>query len=152
MPLYNPNTSSGGGTKEFFIPLLEQISSASSGYDSNSDNFPTNKLQNAENAAGVFLVPQDFTTLTNLELLVFGEATGTWNYSVQYGVTAVGESNNNSTGTKSSTGASLSSGQLTSINISANLPSISPGDYVALRVLSTTTNMGQVLGFRFKYS
>lgn len=138
--------SGGGATKEEFWPT-----EASSTYGNYGDHKVWN-LANSANWYHSFYIPHDFSSITELVVVIIpiNTTSGYINIYSDYG--AVGEDYQNHTQQALSESISTTTDQIYEIDISSIFSSAAAGDHCGIRINNVSGNSFYVKGVRLKYS
>ena len=98
-----------------------------------------------------FQVPGDFEAIASVHLVIIPDATETIQWDVNVSVAADGEAFNNDDRSATDETLAVTINLLASLDISALLTGISPGDHVAVDFQSDTGNL-RIVGLDFEYS
>lgn len=139
----------GGGTMEFWSPVTYGSLMNVQG------DFAGGKCSTSGQVAYVaFKVPNDFSSITNAEIVViplYTQASNDWDIDSDYG--AVGEAHTANSETDSATTYGTAANQLFAIDVSGILSSLAAEDYVGIKLtLSNNSHDFVAIGFRLRYS
>ncbi len=113
------------------------------------------QLDSAETGYFSFSVPQDFTTLSSVDLIIYPDATESLQMDVVVSFGAIGEAYNANSTTVSNTTKSVTTTLLTAWNLDTLTGSpfsgLSAGDIVSISINSDTT-LTRIIGLRFRYT
>jgi len=141
----------GGATKEFMIMPLLDPRAAVVDIESRS-GFGVAELESTSDFAWFnFTVPNDFTTLTEAVIVCIPDATETIQWDIYVGVAAAGTLYDDDDRTALDSTKAVTVSQLTELDISGSLGTLTAGDYVGVKLESDTSKI-YVTGLRFKYS
>ena len=98
-----------------------------------------------------FFVPNDFISLTDAVILIIPDTTETVQWDLDVSVAAVGEAFDADNRQSLNVTQAVTVNILTELDVSGDLSSLTPGDYVTVRLTSDITSLQTVL-FRFKYA
>ncbi len=143
-------TSAVNTTKEFFVPIIR----GSDATLSVLGTVPYTQLDSGDVGYFSFLCPNNFTTLTSVDLIIYPDATETLQMDVVVNIAGAGEAYNIHTTTVSNTQLSVTVDQLTfwNLNTLAGTPfaPMLANDLVTLSITSDTT-LSRVIGIRVRY-
>lgn len=99
----------------------------------------------------LFIVPNDFASLTDAVVVIIPDATETAQWDLDASVAAVGEDYNSDTRQTLNETQAVTVNDLTDLDISASLTGLAANDYVAVRFVSNTSTL-RVIALRIRYN
>ena len=138
-------------TKEFFVPITSDSGPAFPYTVIFGNVWPLRIAGNLVVVHFTFYIPLDFSSLTDLKLVMIPDTTETVQIDGISRYAAVGQDNETHSDSLNNQTVSAVGDQLTELDLSGLLASVGAGDYVGLRITSNTVEL-RILGLRVKYS
>jgi hypothetical protein len=132
------------GTQHAFYTPLEDPTGTVGNWDVVSINA-------AQSVHFVCQVPEDFETLSAAAIVMIPDATETIQWDINVSVAAAGEAYNNDDRAAADQQLAVTVNQLTEVDISGQLTSLSAGDYIAIDFQSDTADL-RIIGFEFDWN
>lgn len=137
------------GTKEFIVyPKL--ASGPLAGTPDVVGDFPADRMGGSEETQFVFFIPNDFSSVTSIEVMIIPDTTETIGYDLTSDYGAVGEVYNFNSESSLTQTLAVTINVITEIDVSGVFSSVAAGDYCGLRLISNTSDL-EVVALRFKY-
>lgn len=133
--------ATGGIIREVFIPTAGTTAVG---------DFRVNSVASGSAERFIFKIPEDFTSLTELYLVMIPDTTEAISVTVTSDYGAVGEAYNTNSSAPSAFTPSVTISEITEVDISTAIPSAAAGDFVGLTITSGTSNLRYV-GLTLKY-
>lgn len=137
-------------TKEFFVPNGFTFG-ANNGYTVEIGGYAAGSRSSSEKVAFSFMIPADFSSLTEAVVVIIPDTTETVQWDVSVAVAAVGEDYNNDVTTGINKTKAVTINDLTELDISTEMANAAASDYVGVDFQSDT-DVIRVLGIRIKYT
>ncbi len=140
----------GSATKEIFIPMLSEGGSGTA-YTSTVGDFATKVTSSTQEFNTNFFVPNDFSSLTDMVVIILPDATETvqWDTLTDFG--AAGEAPDANSDSQTDATKAVTINVIAELDISAALTGLAANDYVGCNFQSDTDDL-RPIGLRMKYA
>ena len=141
-----------GATKEFWYPMLDTNKSFPYNQEKGSSNqWALARENNNEDGHCLLRVPHDYTTLTDLVIVIIPDTTETIQFDAILAAAASGEDFETVTNSIVDSTLAVTLNQLTELNLSALFTGVAALDYVGIQFTANTQNI-ELLGLRLRYT
>lgn len=143
--------------QELFVPVTARydngLGSLTYPYDAQTANFPISVIGSSEKVYFSFKVPSDFTTLSEVSVIIIPDASETIQFDVSTTYSSSTQTYSTHTGSASNQTQAVTVSIMTKvdINLGTCFSSLAANDFLTINFNSDTSSL-QVVGLLFKYS